>query len=256
MTSDVPRRLHHAAIVVEAAALGAAARRRRRCSSRSSAAARPEPPPCWRSPASRRASLMGYVRWRTTTYWLDDVALHYRSGVFTPDERVVPRARVQAVDTATGLLQRLFGVVELRVQVPGAADKDEVVLSAVTHEEVARLRRALGQPAPAAPDERVALRPARTCCSPRSPARRSAPRCRRSRATYALADNVIDVAGRRGVGRAPRHGARDRGRRCGRARRVATCCRSSPQSSCSPASRSSVTRRCCASAAGCLLGAR
>ncbi len=102
-------------------------------------------------------ALMGYLRWRTTTYWLDDVALHHRSGVFTPDERVVPRSRVQAVDTSTGLVQRLFGVLELRVQLPGAADEDEIVLPAVTAEEVARLRRELGQPEPAAPDELVTL---------------------------------------------------------------------------------------------------
>jgi len=99
----------------------------------------------------------GWCTWRRKTYWLDDVALHYRSGVFTPDEKVVPRARVQGVDTVTGPLQRLFGVVQLRVQVPGASDSDEIVLSAVTHEESARLRRALGQPEPAAPDARVTL---------------------------------------------------------------------------------------------------
>ena len=64
------------------------------------------------------------VSWRHTTYWIDDVALHLRSGVFTPDERIVPRARVQAVDTGAGPLQRLFGVVELRVQTPGASDEE------------------------------------------------------------------------------------------------------------------------------------
>jgi len=100
---------------------------------------------------------LGYARWRKTTYWLQDAALHFRSGIFTPDEKIVPRARVQAVDTATGPLQRLFGVVEVRVQVPGASDADEIVLAAVTHEEAARLRLALGQPAPAAPAERVVL---------------------------------------------------------------------------------------------------
>ncbi len=102
-------------------------------------------------------ALIGYLGWRTTTYWIDGPALHYRSGVFTPDEKIVPSARVQGVDTATGLLQRAFGVVELRVQVPGASDADEIVLAAVTHEEAARLRAALGQPAPAEPDELLTL---------------------------------------------------------------------------------------------------
>jgi putative membrane protein len=103
------------------------------------------------------SAYIGYRRWASTTYWLDDVALHYRAGVFTPDTKLVPRTRVQAVDTSTGVLQRLFGVVEVRVQVAGASDDDEIVLTAVTHEEAARLRRALGQPEPRPPDERVRL---------------------------------------------------------------------------------------------------
>lgn len=102
-------------------------------------------------------ALIGFLGWRRTTYWIDGPALHLRSGVFTPDEKIVPSARVQGVDTTTGPLQRAFGVVEVRVQVPGAADADEIVLSAVTHAEAARLRAALGQPAPAEPDELLRL---------------------------------------------------------------------------------------------------
>ena len=166
MTSEAPRRLHPAAIVVDGAALDAAALRRHRARRDRARHAAGATRSCSRSPASPAALGIGYARWRKTTYWIDDGALHFRSGVFTPDEKIVPRARVQAVDTATGPLQRLFGVVELRVQVPGAADEDEIVLAAVTHEEAARLRQALGQPAPAAPDERVGSACA-TCCSPR-----------------------------------------------------------------------------------------
>ena len=136
--------------------------------------------------------IIGHTRWRSTTYWLDDVALHYRSGVFTPDERVVPRARVQAVDTATGPLQRMFGVLELRVQVPGASDKEEVVLSAVTPAEAARLRVELGQPAPAAPDDRVVLGMRglllAALTGPQISAAVSA-----VAGVFALADNVVDV---------------------------------------------------------------
>ena len=156
MTSEPPRRLHYAAIAVDAvrstlqlvagvvviallrggtpgvAAVGAVG-------------------------GIAASSLLSWITWRHKAYWLDDVALHYRSGVFTPDEKVVPRVRVQGVDTVTGPVQRLFGVVELRVQVPGASDADEIVLSAVTHEEAARLRRMLGQPEPATPDAHVRL---------------------------------------------------------------------------------------------------
>lgn len=191
MTSDTPRHLHHAAIAVEAvgsvlqlvagAVLVAIVQ-----------GGTPGTAAVLALAGIVAGAVSAYVRWRATTYWLDDVALHYRSGVFTPDERIVPRARVQAVDTATGPLQRIFGVVELRVQVPGAADDDEVVLSAVTYEEVARLRRELGQPEPAEPDERVTLTTSSlllaALTSPQLGAAVSA-----VAGVYALGHNVIDL---------------------------------------------------------------
>lgn len=156
MTSEAPRHLHPAAIAVDAlrAALqlvgGIVLVAIVRGAAPGTAAA-------LAAAGIAGGAIMGYVRWRCTTYWIDGPALHHRSGVFTPDDKIVPSARVQSVDTATGPLQRVFGVVELRVQVAGASDADEIVLSAVTHEEAARLREALGQPAPAPPDEVIAL---------------------------------------------------------------------------------------------------
>jgi len=158
MTSEAPRRLHFAAIAVDAvrsalqflvgAVLIAIVR-----------GGAPGVAGLWAVFGIAAGAVFSFVMWRNKAYWLDDVALHYRSGVFTPDETVVPRTRVQAVDTATGPLQRLFGVVELRVQVAGASDAQEIVLTAVTHEEAARLRQALGFLAPevAEPDAHVAL---------------------------------------------------------------------------------------------------
>jgi putative membrane protein len=193
MTSDPrPRRLHPAAIVVDA--VGAALRLVTSAvvvaligSGGSSSTA------LTYGAAGIAVSILGsWLSWRRTTYWLDDVALHLRSGVFTPDERIVPRARVQAVDTGAGLLQRLFGVVELRVQTPGAADEDEIVLTAVTHAEAALLRSALGQPEPAAPDERVRLSMGdlllAALTGPQISAAASA-----VAGVYALVNNVVDV---------------------------------------------------------------
>ncbi len=151
MTSEAPRHLHRAAIAVEAArsalqlfggiVLVAIVR-----------GSAPGTTAALALAGIAGSALIGWNVWRKTTYWLDGPALHFRSGVFTPDEKIVPVGRVQGVDTTTGLLQRIFGVVEVRVQVPGVSDADEIVLSAVTHEEAARLRDALGQPAPAEPD--------------------------------------------------------------------------------------------------------
>lgn len=92
------------------------------------------------------STFVGYVRWQTTTYAVGDEALSYRSGVFSPDETIVPIARISAVDTVSGPVQRLFGVVELQVQVAGRAEP-EVTLRAVDEAEAARVRAALGHPA-------------------------------------------------------------------------------------------------------------
>ncbi|HEV2774482.1 MAG TPA: PH domain-containing protein, partial [Solirubrobacteraceae bacterium] len=191
MTSEAPRHLHPAAITVDAVraalqlvggiVLVAIVR-----------GAAPGTAALLALAGISGGALMGYVGWRRTTYWIDGPALHHRSGVFTPDDKIVPSARVQSVDTATGPLQRIFGVVELRVQVAGASDADEIVLSAVTHEEAARLREALGQPAPAPPDEVVVLGMRALLLAaltgPQISVALSA-----VAGVYALANNVIDV---------------------------------------------------------------
>jgi putative membrane protein len=90
------------------------------------------------------ALAIGITRWQATTYAVSDRALHFRSGVFSPDETVVPLDRIQAVDTITGPVQRLFGVTGLHVQTPGGGEDGDVVLSALSARAAADLRTALG----------------------------------------------------------------------------------------------------------------
>ena len=90
------------------------------------------------------AAAIGIARWQATTYRVDDRALHFRSGVFSPDETVVPLERIQAVDTIAGPIQRLFGVTGLHVQTPGGGEDGDVVLSALSSRAAADLRAALG----------------------------------------------------------------------------------------------------------------
>jgi putative membrane protein len=97
------------------------------------------------------AAAIGITRWRATTYRVDDRALHFRSGVFSPDETVIPLDRIQAVDTIAGPIQRLFGVTGLHVQTPGGGEDGDVVLSALSDGAAVDLRAALGHA-----DQRVA----------------------------------------------------------------------------------------------------
>jgi putative membrane protein len=109
--------------------------------------------------------VIGYARWRMTRYWVADGALHFRSGVFSPDTQVVPVPRIAAVDEVQGPVQRLFGVVALDVQTAGGGAGGEIRLTALSHADAAALRAAVGHPAPspgaeetAAPEWRLSRR--------------------------------------------------------------------------------------------------
>lgn len=98
------------------------------------------------------AVTVGYARWRAESYEIADGAIRHRSGVISPDETVVPLARVHSIDTSQGPIQRLFGVYELHVQTAGGGERGEIVLRAVSPEETGRLREAAGLPEPSAAD--------------------------------------------------------------------------------------------------------
>jgi len=103
----------------------------------------------------------GLVRWYTTSWSLDGNALHLRTGLLSRNEKVIPRERISSLDTTQGPLQRIFGVLELRVQTPGGGRHAEIVLRAVSRRNAETLRRALGHAAEAAPtpDARLRLSP-------------------------------------------------------------------------------------------------
>jgi putative membrane protein len=92
------------------------------------------------------ATVIGITRWKATTYRVADGALHFRSGVFSPDETVVPLDRIQAVDTIAGPIQRLFGVTGLHVQTSGGGEHADIVLSALAARDARALRAEIGHP--------------------------------------------------------------------------------------------------------------
>lgn len=98
------------------------------------------------------AVAVGYLRWRAETYAIADGAIRHRHGIVSPDETVVPLARVHSIDTTQGPVQRAFGVGELHIQTAGGGEKGEIVLRAVSPAETARLRAAAGLSEPTATD--------------------------------------------------------------------------------------------------------
>ncbi|HEX6369097.1 MAG TPA: PH domain-containing protein [Longimicrobium sp.] len=70
------------------------------------------------------AAKYALYRWR-----VDADELLLRSGVLNRQNRVIPLARVQNVEVRQSLMQRLFGVAELRVETAGTGQQAEAVLS-------------------------------------------------------------------------------------------------------------------------------
>jgi putative membrane protein len=94
------------------------------------------------------AGLAGLLRWAATTYRVDETGVHYRRGWLSVKEVDVPAARIQALDTSQGPVQRLFGVVALHVQTGGGGAGGEIVLDAVTPQQVAAIRALLARGRP------------------------------------------------------------------------------------------------------------
>src|SRR3954469_22742329 len=157
------------------------------------------------------ALAIGIARWRATAYMATDRALHFRSGVFSPDETVVPLERIQAVDTIAGPVQRLVRLSGPHVQTPGGGEDGDVVLSALSRPAAAELRAALGHPDPAAGGarRRPALRRPRGAALPGAPrAAAGRPAARRGRRLRRRAERPARP--RRGRGPPHRLDARDR----------------------------------------------
>src|ERR687893_1122018 len=91
--------------------------------------------------AAAFAALWGFLSWRATTYEVSGGAFHLRQGVLQKNERTIPLEHVQSVDTVQGIIQRLFGVVELRVETAGGgANEPDASLAALDRDAAQTLR--------------------------------------------------------------------------------------------------------------------
>ncbi len=79
------------------------------------------------------------VRWTRFWYRLDGPNLVVRGGLLQRWERTLQPARIQSVDVVQKLSHRVFGVVELRIEVVGGKGT-EAALVALTPEEATQLR--------------------------------------------------------------------------------------------------------------------
>jgi putative membrane protein len=88
------------------------------------------------------AAFWGFLSWRATTYEVAGGAFRLRQGIVQKNERTIPLDHVQSVDTVQGLIQRLFDVVEVRIETAGGgASEPDASLAALGRPEAQALRR-------------------------------------------------------------------------------------------------------------------
>ncbi len=88
------------------------------------------------------AALWGFLSWRATTYMVTGNSFRLKRGVFQKSERTIPLDHVQSVDTVQGLIQRAFGVYEVRIETAGGgASEPDASLSALDQAAARTLRR-------------------------------------------------------------------------------------------------------------------
>jgi len=113
------------------------------------------------------ATVLGYLRWLTTTWWVTAEAIHRKSGLIGTKETDVPLARIQSLDLEQGPVQRLFDVYAAHVQTGGGGAKGEIVLEAVGQDDVRGLRSLLADRGPATAMEAPAAEAERRLTRPR-----------------------------------------------------------------------------------------
>jgi putative membrane protein len=87
------------------------------------------------------AALWGILSWRATTYAVTGNSFRLRQGVFQRSERTIPLEHVQSVDTVQGIIQRAFGVYEVRVETAGGgASEPDASLAALDRDAAQVLR--------------------------------------------------------------------------------------------------------------------
>jgi putative membrane protein len=88
------------------------------------------------------AAFWGFLSWRATTYEVSGGAFRLRQGVIQKNERTIPLEHVQSVDTVQGIIQRLFGIVEVRVETAGGGTSEpDASLPALDRADAEALRR-------------------------------------------------------------------------------------------------------------------
>jgi putative membrane protein len=86
--------------------------------------------------------ISGILSWYRYTYRIENDEIRIDYGIFVRKKRYIPFERIQSIDLTEGILQRLFGLVKVKIETAGSSgdDEAEAVLSAISKEEAERIQ--------------------------------------------------------------------------------------------------------------------
>lgn len=90
-------------------------------------------------------NLYQLASWRKFTYHEEPDRFVIRSGLWTRNEKAIYYERIHSVSIEQPLLQRLLGVVQLKIETPGGSSGGDAVLEVLSTAEADRLQRVLNE---------------------------------------------------------------------------------------------------------------
>ncbi|MEX1161434.1 MAG: PH domain-containing protein [Balneolaceae bacterium] len=88
------------------------------------------------------AFIAGIFSWWVFKYRLQDDELQINKGVFVKSKLYLSKERIQVIDITEGILQRMFGLVQVEIKTAGSGT-ESATISAITRKEAEELRREL-----------------------------------------------------------------------------------------------------------------
>lgn len=88
-------------------------------------------------------ALLSYLSWRRFGFWLEEDRIIIRSGILFREEKTIYYSRIHSVNVEQPLIQRLLGVVQLKIETPGGNKKADGILHTLKTEEANRIKQML-----------------------------------------------------------------------------------------------------------------
>lgn len=86
--------------------------------------------------------VVGFANWWRFTYKVEDGLIHIKSGIFVRKNLYLTKDRIQVIDITAGIVQRIFGLVQLDIQTAGASSR-AASIEAITRDRAEAINRLL-----------------------------------------------------------------------------------------------------------------